>query len=205
MRSSLLIPSLLAVLIVAPLQAQTDTAREFKQLIDQREAAAAAALAPINKRHVDALTQLLTRATRNGDLDTAVKARTELEKYGVKVAAGALGATVAPAVSQPTSLNSQLRDTKWQLSGGKTFTLHADGTSTSSWTPRKGSWKVTGPNAVDLSVTNTPTIRKSTVNPERTRISMKGAPDDAPEVATLVKLGNWRTFIAELKPRIQNP
>ena len=156
-------------------------------MIDQREAAAAAALSPINKRHVEAVTQLLTRATRNGDMDTAVKVCTELEKYGVKVAAGAMGATVAPAGSQPVSLNSQLRDTKWQLPGGKTFTLHADGTSTSSWTPRKGSWRVTGPNAVDLSVMNTASLRKGEVNPERTAITMKGAPGAVPEVATFVK------------------
>lgn len=93
-----------------------------------------------------------------------------------------------PPASPPASLNSQLRETKWQLSGGKSFILHADGTSTSSWTPRKGSWKVTGPNAVELRVMNTTSLRKGTVNPERTTITMSsGTPGDVAEVATLVK------------------
>ena len=95
---------------------------------------------------------------------------------------------IAPVESQPTSLNSQLRNTKWQLREGKTFTLHPDGTSTSSWTPRKGSWKVTGPDTVDLSVYNAKTHVKGTLNPERTVITTtSGKSDEVPEKATLIK------------------
>ena len=98
------------------------------------------------------------------------------------------GKPIASVESQPTSLNSQLCNTKWQLGVGKTFTLHPDGTSTSSWTPRKGSWKVTGPDTVDLSVYNVKTHVKGTLNPERTVITTtSGKSDEKSEMATLIK------------------
>jgi hypothetical protein len=85
MNTTLLLVSV-ASLSVTSAFAQTDSARELKQLAEQRDASVAAAIAPINRKYTDSLKMLLGKATRAGDLDTALKVRTELEKYGVKVA-----------------------------------------------------------------------------------------------------------------------
>lgn len=62
----------------APLQAQTDAAREFEQVQQQRDKAIAAAIEPINRRYQQSLEQLLRRATQSNDLDTAVKIKAAL-------------------------------------------------------------------------------------------------------------------------------
>ena len=176
MKTYLLIPTLLAVIASTPLRAQTDAARELKQLLEQREAAAAAALAPVNKRHVDALTQLLTRATRNGDLDTAVKTRSELEKYGVKVAAAGLTTTAVPGLgeSKKAILRAQLKDSIWNMSDGKTITCHADGSTTASWHAKKGEWKVSGANTAEISYSNSLKLRQATFDADYKRAVIVG-------------------------------
>lgn len=95
---------------------------------------------------------------------------------------------ITPVDSQPTSLNSQLSNTKWQLPDNKTVIFHPDGTSTSSWTPRKGTWKVIGPNTLDLDITNTGrVIGKATVNAERTQITLPEWKNGGTATATIIK------------------
>ena len=95
---------------------------------------------------------------------------------------------IAPVESQPGSLSSELSNTKWQLPDGKTVIFHPDGTSTSSWTPRKGTWKVIGPNTLDLDITNTGrVIGKATVNAGRTRITLPEWKNGGTATATIIK------------------
>lgn len=152
---------LLTFLLALPLLAETDTARELTHLVEQRDAAAAVALAPVNKRHTEALLQLLARATRAGDLDTAVKARAELEKYGVKVAA-----TGQPSIAgsgtdsaKRAILKAQVKDSVWKFPDDKLVTCHANGMTTASWHDKKGEWKVTGAMTMEMSFTNALNLR----------------------------------------------
>ncbi len=72
---------LASLAIAAPAGADSAFEREFAQLKEQREAARAAALEPIERRYQAALEQLLRRATQGSDLDTAVKVKEELDNF----------------------------------------------------------------------------------------------------------------------------
>ena len=121
--------------------AETDSARELRQLQDQRQKAVAAAVDPITRRYQTTLEQILRRATLANDLDTAVKIKTELES--MKPAAGSASTIVAtpsvPAAS-PTTLPERYLGT-WMLKGGDRLyvrTLKPDGVlvtqdGTSEW------------------------------------------------------------------------
>ncbi len=61
---------------------QSATAKAYNDLRDQHAKDVAAAVAPIDRRYKDGLQQILNRATRDGDLDTAVKIKAELETAG---------------------------------------------------------------------------------------------------------------------------
>ena len=50
------------------------------------------------------------------------------------------------------ALKAALKESVWQLPDGKRFTLHAGGTTTSSWHARGGSWRTTGPNKIQLAI-----------------------------------------------------
>jgi hypothetical protein len=51
------------------------------------------------------------------------------------------------------ALKSRLTNSVWQLQDGKQFTLHSDGSTTGDWHTRKGSWRIIGPNQVQLTIT----------------------------------------------------
>ena len=83
-----------------------------------------------------------------------------------KIAAESSPALVASA-KQIQALNDKLKDSKWDLKNGKTFTLHADGTTTGSWLERKGSWKVSAPDAIDMHINWAPgKLERVTVSPD---------------------------------------
>jgi hypothetical protein len=50
------------------------------------------------------------------------------------------------------ALRKKLQSSIWVLRDGKQFKLHADGTVTSSWNDRKGSWQVIGPDKLNLTI-----------------------------------------------------
>ena len=56
------------------------------------------------------------------------------------------------SVKAMDELKEKLKDSKWDQKDGKTFELHADGTTRGSWHERKGFWKVVGPNLIDMHV-----------------------------------------------------
>ena len=65
------------------------------------------------------------------------------------------------------ALAEKLGNTRWKLENGKSFTLHADGTTSSSWHERRGTWEMVGGHTLETSITWKPeTPGKATVNPE---------------------------------------
>jgi hypothetical protein len=107
------LPSLLILAsTTCALAADSPYEREFKQLTDQRDSAAAAAVAPINRRYQAALEQLLKRATQNGDLDAAVKIRAALSSIPA----------AASATEQVASLPSLLMSGTWEWYSNSEFT-----------------------------------------------------------------------------------
>jgi hypothetical protein len=73
---------LFVVLVIFPIfkvNGQSSHEREFQQLTEQRDKAAAAALEPIDRRYHELLGQLLKRATQANDLSAAVKIQAKLD------------------------------------------------------------------------------------------------------------------------------
>jgi len=62
--------------------AESDFERDLKQLIDQRDKARAAAIAPVDAKFKVAAEQLLRRATQLGDLDSANRIKAAIEGPG---------------------------------------------------------------------------------------------------------------------------
>ena len=156
-----------------PAGAQTDAAREFKQQQEERDKALAAAAIPINQRYAAVLEQLLKRATQANDLDTAVKIRAELQKLGVtSPATGATAGAAGSDEAKRAALRAQLRDSKWKMNDGKTFTLNADGTTSSSWHAKHFTWKVTGPGQAEIAVANSGSLVPTTFNDDATAGTM---------------------------------
>jgi hypothetical protein len=193
MKSTIIATASFAILLLASAAGQTDTARELKQLQDQRDKAISTAAEPINRRYAASLEQLLRRAIQTSDLDTANKIRAELQKLGVT--ASAVGAGSGSVLGQTdeakrNALRTHLRDSKWKLSGGKSFELRADGSTTASWHGRKGSWKVTGPNTAEISITNSGAQRKVTFDDDATTATFGNEGDVDREVATRIPPAN---------------
>ena len=152
------IPILIVLLFsTGTLCAQTAAARELMQAQEQRDKALAAAAEPINRRYQASLEALVRRATQAGDLTTSIKIREELEKLGAPGAA--TGPLIGTTEMQRNQLRARLRGSTW-LWGSKTFTLHPDGTTSGSWLPRKGTWKITGPRTAELVISNAADTKK---------------------------------------------
>ena len=94
--------TLLIFAAIFHLHAESPFAREFQQLRDQRDKAAAAAIEPINRKYQASLEQLLRRATQGSDLETALH---------IKEALGSQPAVTAPS---PTSTSGH-KPTKRQI------------------------------------------------------------------------------------------
>jgi len=105
---------LLLLTAIVQLRAQAPFERDFNTLREQRDKAAAAAMDPINRRYQAGLEQLFRRATQGSDLDTALKAKAELQALATASAPTAAKATpaatpavtVAPQTSTPTKVRS---------------------------------------------------------------------------------------------------
>jgi hypothetical protein len=161
-----------------------DTARELKQLQAQHDKEAAAALEPVHKRYTAALEQLLRRAAQINDADTMKSVRTELEKFGVT--AGAVGNPLLGQSDETrkNTLRAHLRDTQWHLAGQKTFDLKADGTTKASWHGTKGTWKVIGPNLVELVISHAREVQRATFDDDLTTATLTGEKGGPADVAT---------------------
>jgi hypothetical protein len=170
---SILIAVVTLTLMGLPLFAHSNEA-EFLQLREKRDQALADAAKPINEQYKSSLGELLHRAIAENDTKTAAIIQFELQTL---TAAGT--ASLLPSTSiEPTLLQKQLEGTKWRLSPDKTFELHADGTSTSNWTPRQGRWKVVGTDTVELSIWNVPRTEMASVTQGGTLIIWKNKEAD---------------------------
>jgi hypothetical protein len=114
------------------LLAQSDAAREFQQLTDQRNKAIEAAAEPINRRYKSDLEALLRRATQIGDLTTAVKVKEAIARLG-------------GSSSAPTSASNPVGKWRFVINGrGYIRTFHDDGTVTGQGPNETGTWRVSG-------------------------------------------------------------
>jgi hypothetical protein len=195
MRCAPLLSSIVTFFLLIPFARaleRTDSARELKQLQEQHQKDAAAALEPVNKRYASALEQLLRRAVQANDQDTAKAIRAELEKYGITASttgAGGNSPLGQTDEARKNALRAHLRDTKWSLSGGRTFELKPDGTTTASWHRHVGFWKVVGPNTVEMATSNAGTVRKTTFDDDLTTATMAAEKGMAEEAAHRVPTG----------------
>jgi uncharacterized protein (DUF885 family) len=96
--------------------ADSPVARELTTLNEQRDKAAAAALAPINQKYKSALEQLLKKATQAKDTETVAAIQEALADLEAAAAASA----DAKKVLSKRSLERKLADTKW-VGDGKHF------------------------------------------------------------------------------------
>jgi hypothetical protein len=100
----------LVMLLKLNANAQSSYEREFQQLTEQRDKAAAAALAPIDRRYNELLGQLLKKATQANDLATAVKIQAKLDE--------------ANSGSTPEAqLRAAISRAKWKWTGAGTNTF----------------------------------------------------------------------------------
>ena len=197
---------------VFPEQDEATDAASVKQLraasrtlLAQAEKNSAMRAKALHAKYDQVLAQAQTQLTQRQRIDEALLVKAKREEVAAAWLAGANAVAanigtpkppvvdpvkpIAPVENEKTSLTKQLSNTEWRVtSDGRTFTLHPDGTTTSDWHQRKGSWKVTGAHTLDLSVTKAHTIQKAKLNPEHTEIKMpspeKGA---APSTWTLIK------------------
>jgi len=122
--------------------AESDFERELKQLIEQRDKARAAAIAPIDAKFKVAAEQLLRRATQLGDLDSANKIKAAIDaSSGLKPATEAPGAhkaaneaPVAREVKPAEDFRKQFVGTQWKAD--PKFGLHPGLKDTLSFTEK---------------------------------------------------------------------
>lgn len=70
-----------------------------------------------------------------------------------------------------STLSVELAGTKWRIENSdQIITLQADGTTSISWSNRKGWWKVTGANEISWDMRATPMKEKLFINDEATQI-----------------------------------
>ncbi len=116
---------------LSSLLAQSPYEKELQLLKEQRDKSAEAAVDPINRRYKAAVEQLVSRATQAKDLETAVKAKLELD-----------------------DLNAQLPGTSWLWTGNSSmkFTFLPNGRFSGHF--KDATWKVLGPDLVAYSWPN---------------------------------------------------
>ncbi|MEA3213104.1 MAG: hypothetical protein QOE70_6161 [Chthoniobacter sp.] len=164
---------------------ENSSGNEFLQLREKRDKALAAVAEVINDGYRASLEQLLKRAIADGDTDSAAKIQFELQSIGTAGTSASLPARKAAPTPEMTTLKSQLDETKWRLNQDKTFMLHADGSSTSNWTPRKGRWKVIDATTVELDIGNIQRKEKVAVSQGATLMTWPDREEDQlhPQVA----------------------
>ena len=112
---------LFALVCSIPFAAHCQSPEEPKELLDLRgsfEKARSAALSPLEKKYVDALTGLKDRLTKRGDLQGALAVQSELSRM------------------QPTSARPRVNEGKLRLSNFKTVDEFFGWLSTTAWKSR---------------------------------------------------------------------
>ncbi len=148
--ATLLLSLLLAGLSAAQ-ETATKTPAELLKLRKQRDAAAATALAPINKRYRQDLVDLQKRYTRDGNLDAALAVKAELEAVGA--------ASAGPSVALTASAFARRIRGEWSFYAGDKFEgpvtkliLSDDGVCQGPNGASK--WKVVEPGVIDVITAN---------------------------------------------------
>jgi len=123
--------SLIAIIAMSSLWAQSPYERELQMLKEQRDKSTADALDPINRRYKAAVEQLVSRATQAKDLEVAVKAKAELD-----------------------DLNTKLPGTSWLWAGNSSlkFTFLPNGRFSGHF--KDATWKVLSPDLIAYSWPN---------------------------------------------------
>ena len=124
---------------------------DFNKLRDDQQKSIRAVVEPINRRYVEALEQLLRKATQAGDLTTAVAVKEELARYGQTTTGGA-GAGSPTATSTVAALGNSgilpILNGKWKShteDGVDDMLLfRPDGTVYQEVHKKQGHWRVQG-------------------------------------------------------------
>lgn len=136
---------LIAFLVAATASGQSPFERDLKKLTEDRDKALAAASDPIQFKYKTLLEQLMQRATRNEDLNAAVKIKEAI----AKIPASALIGKPHPTTAE--ELKDFLHGTTWNVSNNSpseavvyTLTFNKNGTFKHS-DGRTGRFEVSGP------------------------------------------------------------
>ena len=146
-------PLIWIILLTALGRAQTQFEGELVKLKHEHDKALAAATAPIDKKYLAALEDLLRRATKTNDLDAALKIRSALEAFNSE-----RSAAIDPSqIKTKHALGKALLGTKWSFARTPedarkttfTFTLGED--SQVLWADKsKGNWRLVDPRSIEI-------------------------------------------------------
>jgi hypothetical protein len=132
--------------------AQTGTYNaEYERLQKDYVAATKQALDPVKKRHIDALQQLIRKATQAGDLETAVKVKEALEHLAPAQTGSTRNATTG--ASKRALLMANMTSSKWAVFDTPTQKridtqiFNPDGTCTGRF---NGKWEVISIDSVQI-------------------------------------------------------
>jgi hypothetical protein len=138
--------TLISLLLASVSFAQSSFERDLAKLTEDRDKALVRASDPIQRKYKELLEQLMQRATRNGDLDAAIKIKDAI----AKIPASILVTKPHPKTAQ--ELREFLDGTIWNISdksptGEVLYTLTFDKNGTFKHSDgRTGKFEVTGPN-----------------------------------------------------------
>jgi hypothetical protein len=137
---------LISLLLAPACFAQSSFERDLTKLTEDRDKALVRVSDPIQRKYKESLEQLMQRATRNGDLDAAIKIKDAIAKIPVSII------VTKPHPKTAQELKEFLDGTIWEISDktptGKvlyTLTFNKNGTFIHS-EGRTGIFEVSGPN-----------------------------------------------------------
>lgn len=139
-------------------QAQADEILKSLHIAHEKEIAAV--VQPVHERYKATLEKLLSAETEKGNQQAVAKIRADLQKLEISMAA------LGPAV-----LSTRVQGSAWQHVEGKKFYLDNDGSTRISWSGRKGTWRMNGPNQIWLDIWNSPRPEIAKINADGTEIT----------------------------------
>lgn len=133
--------------------------------------------------------------TENADMISPDHFRGEVRKGPFELRRGEKQASEEPVAApkfpppkeiDAPELKTKLSDSTWELRDGKRFTLHADGSTSGDWHDRKGFWRITSPDTVQLTIQwrNSP---PATVTPNADATVLRWSDEDWGQIAKRVK------------------
>lgn len=142
--------------------AQSSFERELHKLTEERDKALARSSEPIQRKYKELLERLMQRATRDGDLDAAIKIKEAIAMIPTSI----LASKPRPKTAQ--ELREFLDETVWNISnktptGDVAYTLTFDKNGTFKYSDgRIGAYEVVGPN--DFKIAGDPATLNSEFN-----------------------------------------